>query len=294
MSEEYRRAIEQHGERIPPGFDEWVRSQHIESEVGPNVYTVATWTRHCSPPDATGPQRALACTDLAVCFFYLDDYQAEDYRTLFDEYEANLNGIGGAAASERPITVAHCELLRRLRGFGHPMTWYIEQEHKLLDEYRLRNDVSRGAATIDYERYRDSRLVTIYVYQWVELWQLLAGFPVSESERTTAAYQDSVRLTSTYFYLGNELYSLQRDLERGDPNLVPLLAQQTGIGLDEAAAQLAAERDEVAKQFEDAVGQLMAGTDNMRRCGVLLQQCVDSATAARHDNPDRYRQPDTV
>lgn len=293
MTNEYLRAIERHRDRIPPGFDEWVRAQHIESEVGPHVYTVATWTRHCSPPDATSPQKALACTDLAVCFFYLDDYQGEDYRSLFDEYESNLDRVGGPAASKRPISEAHSTLLKQLQDLGHPMAWYIEQERKLLDEYRLRNDVSRGIASIDYERYRSSRLVTIYVYQWVELWQLLAGFPIAESERATAAYQDSVRLTSTYFYLGNELYSLERDVERGDPNLVPLLAREEGIDLDEAAARIAAERDEVAQQFEDAVGQLMAGSDTMRRCGALLRQCVDSATAARHDNPERYRQPDS-
>ena len=291
MTDDYRGAIERYRDRIPLGFDEWVRTQRIEAEVAPNVYTVATWTRHCSPPDATAAQKALACTDLAVCFFYLDDYEGDDYRALFDEYEANLDHIG-STASTRPISVAHAALLKRLQGLGVPMTWYIGQERKLLTEYRLRNDASRGTATIDYPRYRESRLVTIYVYQWVELWQLLSKCPVTDAERASPAYQDSVRLTSTYFYLGNELYSLRRDLERGDPNLVPLLAVHAGIDVDDAAARIAAERDEVAEQFRATVRGLMSGSDSMQRCGQLLQTCVDSASAARHDNPDRYERPE--
>ena len=171
MSESYRSVVGAHPDRIPPLFDRWVREHGIEDDVAPLLYTVTTWVKHCSPAEATPDQRALACMDLAISFFYLDDYAGEDYHALFDQYEATLAGRPPPAA--RGAVAAHADLFAKLGALGHPMDAYIAEERRLLAEYRLRNDVRRGLAHLTYARHREARLVTIYVYQWLELWQLI-------------------------------------------------------------------------------------------------------------------------
>jgi len=298
VSLRYQDIVEQHRDRIPSPFDSWVRAHGIEDEVAPILYTVTTWVKHCSPPHASTEQLALACMDLAVSFFYLDDYEREDDHELFAQYEMTLTGEPAAGLNapsglrrNQAIIRAHADLLGKLQSMGHPMQEYVAEERRLLAEYRYRNSTKRGHETLTYDRYRDCRLVTIYVYQWLELWQLLDHFPVSAHERASPIYQDAVRLTATFFVLGNELYSLDRDIRNREPNLVCILADEQAIPLTEAARRIALERDEVARAFETLRADLSVQTGALRKCGQLLDQCVRAATAARHDNPGRYTPP---
>lgn len=271
---------------MPPAFDRWVRQWRIETEVVPNLYTVTTWTKHCSPEGASSEQRAVACMDLAISFFYLDDYAGSDYHAVFDAFEANHRGAPRENAL--PAAVAHADLLAQLRGLGRSLTWYTELELALLGEYRLRNDAARGLVPLTFDRYRACRLVTIYVYQWLELWQLIGDFQIGAAERESAAFRDGVRLASTFYYLGNELYSLERDQQRGELNLVPLLAAQEGIDLAAAVERLEVQRSDAGQAFAEVLPAMLAGSAELRRCGELLDRCVRVAEAARADNPLRY------
>lgn len=294
ITSNYEDIVRKHHDRVPEAFDQWVRAFGIETEIAPICYTVTTWVKHCSIPDATPEQLTLACMDLAVSFFYLDDYQDDDYPKVFDEFESNLNGE--KPITQRRVALAHADLLQRFRALGGPTEDFLRGRKKLIDEYRLRNRVMRGEALVSFSRYMECRLVTIYVYQWIELWLLLGGFQMAPEERSNQALADSIRLATTFYFFGNDLYSFNRDALSGEPNLVCLLRDEQGISLEEAAAKIDQMRVDAHRGFMAASEELLGArsTAQLRRCGQLLRLLVGNATVSRHDNPDRYVKPDSL
>jgi len=294
MTSEYEEIVRQNSDRVPEAFDQWVRAFGIEKEIAPICYTVTTWVKHCSLPEATLEQVTLACMDLAISFFYLDDYQHDDYPELFDAFDSNLTGK--SPKTQRPAVLAHADLLRRLRAIGRPMDDYLAIRRRLLEEYRLRNSVMRGEATVTFARYVECRLVTIDVYQWFELWLLVEDFRLTPEERSSQALAGSVKLAATFFFLGNDLYSFARDALNGEPNLVCLLRDEQGIPLEQAATKIDQMRVEALRGFTEATEKLLgaSSTEQLRRCGQLLRRFVGNATVSRHENPDRYVKPDEL
>lgn len=271
-----------------------MRAFGIETEIAPICYTVATWVKHCSPPEATPEQLSLACMDLAVSFFYLDDYQEEDYPEVFDEFERNLAGM--KTKTERRTVLAHADLLRRFRELGGSVDSFISTRKQLIGEYRLRNRVMRGGTSVSFSRYMECRLVTIYVYQWFEMWLLLGNFQLSPEERGSRALAEAVRLVTTFYFFGNDLYSFRRDAAKGEPNLVCLLRDEQGILLEDAALKIDQMRAEAHTGLSNAINELVGpeSTTKLRRLGQFLLQLVNKATVSRHENPERYVKPDAL
>lgn len=290
----YDELVEQHRDRVPEGFDRWVRDFGIQEDIAPILFTVVTWVKYCSWVDSTEEQQVLACMDLAISFFYLDDYQQEDYADLFDEFRRNLDGQ--EPRSSRPSVLAHADLLGRLRALGRPMDDFIGIRRRLLDEYLLRNGAMRGKATLTFDRYWQCRLVTIDVQQWVELWLLLWDYRLSPEERSNQTFVDAIRLAATFFFLGNDLYSFERDKAKGEPNLVCLWQDEHGVPLKEAASEIDRMRARALDDFHAATDALIAdgSPKNLQHCGHLLRRFVDHAAPARHDNPERYVKPDQL
>ncbi|MFD3945271.1 terpene synthase family protein [Streptomyces sp. NPDC058579] len=290
----YNDLAERHRDRIPGEFNRWVRHFGIQEEIAPILYTVATWVKHCSWPAASEEQRALACMDLAVSFFYLDDYQHEDYPELFSEFRRNLTGE--QARSTRPIVHAHADLIRRLRESRQSMEKFIELRGQLLDEYLLRNSVMRGTASADFDRYWQCRLVTIYVQQWMELWFLIWDFPLAPEEHSSPLLHSAMQSATVFYFLGNDLYSYKRDAAKGEPNLVCLWRYQHAVSTEEAASAIDRMRREALDRFNKAFTVLTGerSPENLKQCGHLLQHLVNQATTARHDNPERYVKPDQL
>lgn len=294
MVASYDQLVEQHRDRIPAGFDRWVRAFGLEEDIAPILFTVATWVKYCSWEDATEEQHVLACMDLAISFFYLDDYQVEDYAALFEDFRRNLQGQD--PRYQRPTVLAHADLLRRLRALERPMDDFVAIRLRLLDEYLVRNAAMRGRIALTFERYWQCRLVTIDVQQWVELWLLLWDHRLTREERENPNLADAVRLAATFFFLGNDLYSFERDAAKGEPNLVCLWRDEQRISLEEAAAAIDGMRARALGDFYAAAEALMASdsTENLQHCGRLLRRFVDHAATARHDNPERYVKPDQL
>lgn len=286
---------DRHSDRTPPGFNEWIREHSIQSEVEPIYFTVVTWVKYCSMEGATQEQLTLACMDLAISFFFLDDYKGDDYEELFDEFQANLEGK--PVASSRAVTRAHADLLRRLESLGRDTSAFREIRLRLLEEYRYRNAVMRGKETISFERFYQCRLVTIDVIEWFELWLVLHDFGLTDEQRRESSIQQAVELAATFFFLGNDLYSVERDRENGEPNLVHLLeAERPDLGLAEAALEISRQKDEAHQEFLALIDELTApSTDEpLRRCAQMLMRFVENAGVARHDNPERYVRPEAL
>jgi hypothetical protein len=287
----YEELVEQHRDRVPGGFDRWVRDFGIQHEVAPVLYTVVTWVKYCSWVDAPEEHQVLACMDLSISFFFLDDYQNEDYPELFEEFRRNLNGE--PHRSSRPVVLAHADLLRRLRAFGRPMESFLEIRRRLLDEYMLRNAVMRGKAKVGFDRYWQCRMVTIDVQQWFELWLVMWDYRLSDAERSNQTLNDAIRLAATFFFLGNDLYSFERDAAKGEPNLVCLWRDDKHVSLVDAASSIDQMRVQALGDFYAAIDVLTASdSESLRQCGHLLRRFVDHAANARHDNPERYVKPD--
>lgn len=292
----YAELAELHRDRVPPGFDQWVRDFGIEEDIAPILFTVTTWVKYCSWIEASDEQHVLACMDLAISFFYLDDYQQEDYPELFEEFRRNLDDK--PLQSSRNSVRAHADLLRRLRAFGQPMEAFVDIRKALLDEYLLRNAVMRGKAEVTFERYWRCRMVTIDVQQWFELWLVMWDHRLTPEERSNPTLADAVRLAATFFFLGNDLYSFERDAAKGEPNLVCLWHDEhPGLSLDAAAREIDKKRERALTDFYTAIDALVdpeKSPARLQHCGHLLRRFVDHAANARHDNPERYVKPDQL
>lgn len=271
---------------LPATVADWVGTHGIHAQLAPNAYTVRTWVKHCAPPGATGAQLALAHMDLAISFFFLDDYAGDDYPQLFEAFDANL--AGRTPRDQRPAVRAHADLLQRVGALGRPMAFFLRSRRDLIEEYRHRNAVMGGRAQTSFERYLSARLVTIDVVQWFELWLVLCGVELTPAERSEPALMECVRLTCLTYVLANELHSVERDIRRGEPNLVCLLRDESDLDLDGACHRVQSQRVEAEQGCVRAAGQLCQAGGGLRWAGAFLRHLIDQATPARQANPDRY------
>ncbi|MEA5574650.1 terpene synthase family protein [Calothrix sp. UHCC 0171] len=290
MTSNYMETVSQYPEMIPKAFDQWLRTFGIQEEIAPILFTVTSWVKIASPPEVRPEQLTLACMDLAVSFFYLDDYQGEDYLELLEDFSRNL--ASQSPKTSRPIVIAHANLLQQFWEFGQPMDYFLESRQKLLTEYSFRNRVIRGEQKIDFQRYMECRRTTIYVDGWFSLWLLLENIQLTPWERRTLASTEAVKLLTTFYIFDNELHSIDRDISSGVPNLVVLLSNEQSISLNAAIAKLTQNLDEAKGGFIKAINMLLASssTDNLRRCAQILRCSFECATASRRENPERYMQ----
>ena len=291
MASKYMEAVNQYPDMIPKAFDQWLRAFGIQEEIAPILFTVISWVKIASPPEATPKQLALACMDLAVSFFYLDDYQDEDYQELLDDFSRNL--AGESPKTLRPIVIAHANLLQQFWALGQPMDYFLEWRQKLLTEYSFRNRVIRGEEKVDFQRYMECRRTTIYVDGWFGLWLLLENIQLTASERCTLASTEALKLLTTFHIFDNELHSIDRDISSSVPNLVVLLSNEQSVSLNAAVLKLTQTLDEVKRSFIKATNILLASssTENLHRCSQILRCSFDSAIAASRENQKRYVQP---
>jgi hypothetical protein len=78
-------SFEDPAESVPALFDAWICSFGLQEPLAPLLRTVSVWADYCSPPDASVQSMGVAHADLALWFFYVDDYSRDDYATFFDK-----------------------------------------------------------------------------------------------------------------------------------------------------------------------------------------------------------------
>jgi hypothetical protein len=303
---DYDRVAAALGSRLPRGYDAWVRAFGLEVRVADLLRTVCLWTVRAAPADATEEDRALACMDLTLSFAELDDYAGVDEEGLFAEHLAVLDGArpgpavpsraeraacpgNGPGASARAR--AHADLLDRLGRRGAPLTHYLGGRHAVVDAYRIRNAVRRRERRLSFAAYLDLRLTTIFVAQWVDLWEIVGGFALTPAERARPERAVAVEAACLWHVLHNDVVSRARDAARGEPNLVALAAVEEGVTADEAARRLLARARVAAAELDEAAAAFVAAAPGGRaaRYAAFLGTCVQAGVDNYYrDNPARY------
>jgi Terpene synthase family 2, C-terminal metal binding len=269
---------------VPPIFDAWVRDFGLERLLQPIVYTAIAWTASCSPAQASMDARAVACMDVSLCCFFLGDYQGDDVEQLYDYVDRMLDGHV-LEATAPPLYRSYNDILRRVASRGLPLDRYRESRKKLLRCYRHRHELSAGRATTTFDEYAALRMTTIYVDQWLNMWEVVDGFYLPAEEHNLQVLDRARSSMIRWHVYENELASIDRDARDHVPNLVPLLALERGIAPEQAANEIQDLADQEQRSFAQACSELYesAPSPHLVRYANLLEACY-------HGGLENYQQ----
>ncbi|MGH3697378.1 MAG: terpene synthase family protein [Pseudonocardiaceae bacterium] len=241
--------------------------------------------------------------DLALCaewlswYALLDDQLSEGTYNTAQAWEHALPGLCTAVlhpeqdtdSQASPAVRALADMCRRT--FSRtPSTWYERFAAHLLST--LRSLAAEATADrrlngdLDIEQYLALRRATAGVPFYVDLIELAEHAEVPEAAWRTPAFQELVAATTDLVCLHNDLYSLDKELARGNVlNLVLVLERVHGMTRNQALEAVAARATQRVDQFCAARHQLQAslphiGVDNaaiekIGRCVTGMQDWVN-------------------
>lgn len=277
--------------RLRAELESWVKSRNL-SPVEKNLSTVVTWVDLCSPESTTAENRFLASKELLVVFFSLDDFDDLDYEAYFDACEAILEGAE-APASE-PVLQAYAEVIAEIEARGHDTSHYREGRRRLIEQYRWRNR-ARNEGVPTQSEYLRRRRITIYTQQWIDMWELLEGCILSPVTRASEELRGAVAQMVDWQLLQNDLVSLRRDTTRGEVNIVTLLRDRNGIGLEEAKQEIAEQRDQLQIELERSLTRLRDEAQTVpARYVDILDRCLQGTIENYRENLSRYDRDESL
>lgn len=216
---------------LPPLFAEWMRLWELEEMLAPILRRSLMWVKQSSPPNASLEDLAVACMDLALWFFYLDDCLKEDYNIVFEKCSRILDGYQ-PSSDEAKLFQAHADVINRVAQKGYDMQYYLKERK---DNLRYRVDLAKqrlhgrtNENELSFNEYFEIRQTTIGTSYWTALWEVLGDFYLSPLERLMPEVQRAARAVSSAYLLHNDLHSLVRDIKERNPNLVILYMEQYG------------------------------------------------------------------
>ncbi|GEM_PF-2909951 len=298
---------------LPGPFVAWVRRFGLEGLIrGPLLRTVRVWADYCSPPGASEAAMSTAYADLALWFFYLDDYEGQDFELLFDACaqildradvgEPLLDGaqptLESSESAPPGLLPAFADVVTQIQAHGEARaTRYIQSRRDSLDKIRARIRVSRDphCPAFDYRAYYDLRMVSVYVHQWVVLWEIVGGFCLDEGQRALPEVTEARRAVTAWHILQNDMRSVERDMRAGSPNLVLLHAEHEAPDIHASVAEIRGLFDEELENFRAAQATVAAsGAEGgwpdgaMRRYFELLEICLTGGERSFWEISERY------
>lgn len=214
---------------LPPLFAEWMRTWELEDILAPILRTTVMWVKRTSPPSASLDDLALACMDVILWFFYLDDCLKEDYNIVFDKCSKILDGYQ-PSTDEAKLFQAYADITKRVAQRGYDMQYYSQTRK---DNLRYRVEIAKqrlhgkgSDRKLSFNECLEIRQTPIWLSSWANLWEILGDFYLSLPERTMPEVQRAVRAVSSAYLLDNDLHSLVRDIEEKKLNLVILHMNQ--------------------------------------------------------------------
>ncbi|MCA9698780.1 MAG: hypothetical protein KC431_14745 [Myxococcales bacterium] len=269
-------------------FTNWAKQAEILDLIEDNVKMVVTWVDLCAPPGSSMESRKLACMDLCVVFFALDDYTGPDCEDLFARCHRILSGDLGAIGS--PLTKAYAEVIHSLTMLGEDMSEYLQLRHALIERYSWRNQARKKSPPPTYAEYLECRRTTIYTRQWLGVWEILEHCMLTQQERSSAPIRTMLMDIVDWQIYENEIVSIQRDSVRGELNLVVLFMNEQHIDINAAAGQIEALQNQIGGRFEQALRELGTSADNtrLRRFQQILDRCYHGAIEINNVALGRY------
>lgn len=246
-------------------FDVWLDSFGIKELVSPLMRTVSVWANNCSPPHASARSMMTAYADLALWFFYIDDYEHDDYEAFFDQCLRILDGSRPTTDSSS-LLHAYSDVILRVGSHGHDLAEYLESRRKSVELIRQRIRFSRKQARErpTFDEYYAQRMISVYVYQWMDLWEIIGGFYLDPEERALPELAEAERAVTAWHILQNDARSLRRDIDAGSPNLVLLYAEQKAMNAEDAIAAMRELFRAELENFQSASRSLLQSNPSVR------------------------------
>lgn len=264
----------------------------------PKFPAAVTWVLTCSPEGASVEQLSMATMDLHLWFLYLDDYAEADYADLYRQVSKVVDGDHGVITpddSERSRVLRQfAEHTSQLATIGLPIRRYVEERKVALATYERRN-LNRETATFPtFDEFLRIREVTTLFRLWYTLWEILAGFQLTDEEYASPIFDRAIRATSRWHVFINDLHSLRRDIREGTPNLILCLERERGMSTREAVTHLMEGSDELVREIEEAWQEARGlGLDvaNMRRAFQFLTMTIAGGRELYRRDLERYETP---
>ncbi len=228
--------------------------------------------------------------DLALCvewmawYALLDDQLSEGAYNTAQAWDRALPGLCTAVlhpeqdtdSQASPAVRALTDMCRRTLRRMSP-TWYERFASHLLSTLRslaAEATADRGLhGDLSVEQYLALRRATAGVPFYVDLIELTEHIEVPEAVRQTPAFQELVAATTDLVCLHNDLYSLDKELARGNVlNLVLVLERVHGMARDQALEAVAARATQRVEQFCAARQRLRATLARMSVDGATIQE----------------------
>lgn len=269
-------------------FDAWAARFELTDTLARLRGVVLPWVANCAPEGASADDHALAAADLAMFIFYLDDIDEEEESRRFAEVERVLAGehLGPEAS---PLQRGWSDLVERVAARGLPMARFISDRQAVLAAWRERNDARRRARIWSLEDWISLRSTTIFMRQWMSLWELVSTGVVSDQARAHPAFERAVRATCRWQVLYNEVASIARDRASGETNAVLLVMRDRRLDERDAATHVLRTAKDERDEFERAARELAVGDDGVLRAYVdALRMSIEGAVAHYADRHARY------
>ena len=276
---------------VPPLFATWMHSFGVTEIVAPLLRTVSVWASYCSPSHASAQSMATAHADLALWFFYLDDYDGDDYESLFDDCLRILDG--NRPTMDRPSLMrAYADVVDQVASHGHDPTCYLQSRCKSVEQIRQRIRFSKSPRNkrVTFEEYYAQRMVSVYVYQWMDMWEIIGDFYLDSQERMSPEVAEAKRAVTAWHILQNDMRSLRRDIDSGSPNLVLLHAEQKTARIEETVGIIRDLFREELENFQRASQSLLRSMPSLRvrRYIDLLDICLTGGEKSFWEIKERY------
>lgn len=278
-------------DRIPPSLEKWISQFNLKEIFAPNIYTVTTWTKNCSPVAASEENRAIACMDILLWLFYLDDYEKHDYDSFFNQCLAILDGR--LPDDDMPqLFHAFYDVILRVASKGRSIEYFVKGRRQDIECYRWRNNLRQSKKTVTFDEYLSRRKTTIYITQWMDLWMILEDFCLLPDERNGGVIPVAAEMVISWHIFQNELVSVERDKISGDPNLVLLYKCEKKCSLKEAIEHIEQLRDRAIVGFANLYNSIRSKpTSVSQQCYKyldLLNICLVGGVNNYGDNFRRY------
>lgn len=276
---------------VPPLFATWMTSFGVKDFIAPLLRTVSVWANYCSPPHAPAQSMATAHADLALWFFYLDDYERDDYESFFDECLRILDG-GQPTTKNSTLLKAYADVVAQVVSHGHDPTYYLQGRRRSVEQIRqrIRFGKNRVEGRLTFEEYYAQRMISVYVYQWIDMWEIIGDFYLDPQERVLPEIAEAKRAVTAWHILQNDMRSLRRDIGSGSPNLVLLHAEQKTAHIEETVATMRGLFREELDNFQRSSQSLLRSMPSLRvrRYIELLNICLTGGEKSFWEIKERY------
>jgi len=281
---------------LPPLFAEWMRTWELEDILAPILHKSVMWVERVAPPNASLDNLAVACMDIILWFFYLDDCLQEDCNTVLEKCSRILDGVQ-PASDEPNLFRAYADVINKVAEKGYDMQYYLQQRK---DNLRYRVELAKlrlygrsNRSKLTFNEYFEIRQTTIAISYWIALWEILGDFYLNPSERVREEVKRGVRAVSAVYFLDNDLQSLLRDLREGNPNLVILHMEQYGGDIFSSAQYIKGLIQQEVNAFRHAFVSVQnaAPSDRLRQYFEFLELALNYIIVPglmENDHPGMY------